>query len=246
MVLVAGVASAGTITFIIPGGGTDLVGFDNIVGTDGALGDPLFGFGIDVGAVAADGTPANSGSVASCRDCELTFLTGGLSAFDPGVDPNLWVFDGGGQISIAGHVDLNGNGVVDPGEPNSSDPVFPFPLLQGAFSDDSFAVNLGAGDTVEAITFSTILDFKHPFLTSFYGLPNKLYDGEMFLTFSADRLDIGGEGDPAAFVSRSIGVGFIVNDVPEPGTLSLFGLSLVGLVSLVRLMSARRCRAQHG
>jgi len=213
-------AGATSIDFVIPGGVSDFGTADNLVSAAAMFFEPLFGSGLDVGSTIGNGTPSNDGVGVNCRDCELSFQTGGLFA----VDAATASYGPGRVFGVTGHVDLNGNNLVDAGEPNG-------PLLVGQFAADTTVINKVLLGDVGFFSVSTIIESINPFLTGFYGMPVTAYTGEMTLNFTnANPLPAG-----FLFFSDAVQASIVVNSVvPVPGTLFLFGAGLLAAIGIWR------------
>jgi len=198
-------AKASTITFLgaAPTSGT-------IYYTGGA--GPLEGNAIAVDLVVGSGTPANSGA-ALCVECQLDFVTGGFLAGDA----TAYVFDGGGSFAITGGIDLTGNGLLG----DAGDIAAGSTLIAGTFVGNQFVLvdgTPGFGALQLSLGDGQVLSQ----LANYYGLSGVHGETLIMATFA-------GFGDvPGAFQSTQLEN--VIVSTPEPTSLAVLGLALLGLV----------------
>lgn len=177
--------------------------------------NPLYGVNISVDTVVGFDTPLNSGVGSDIILGRLSFITGNLVDYGT----NYWKFGSGGNITLRGGVDLNGNGHLDPGEPFGT-------LLTGTFN---IAYVYALPSTDYKIDLASFQDTKNDSLIQFYGLPNVSYNGDLILIFSVSG------SPPNSFTSTNIIAGAIKNTpVPAPTTISLLATGLLGLIGFYR------------
>jgi hypothetical protein len=169
---------------------------------------PLIGSGIKLEKVVGQDTSLNNLAVRNCLGCSLDFTTGGATG--------VWTWGGVGSIAVTGHVDLNGDTVVNTGEPNGT-------LLTGTFGTTTVTP---VSTSILKVAFSEFLDTKNDELRDFYGLPPGLYFGSFNLFFDPSGSPSSGASFPGAVVYSA----HVTNSpVPEPSSLLLLGSGLLSL-----------------
>jgi len=164
-------------------------------------GGPLYGNGIEVDEVVGVDTPVNDRVARTCFSCRLDFVTGNL------VDTSnsTWRFTAGGEVTLSGGLDLNGDGMLD-----TSDIPLNTTLLSGAFDGLTLVTKFGATFKVVVGNFS---DQKHPDVIAVFGLPDGTYTGSLNLSFNA-------AGDPPnRFESSQVFSGDVNNALSDTGPL---------------------------
>lgn len=170
---------------------------------------PLHGSNISVDSVVGFGTPSNNLVMMKIFDGILNFETGNYV----GGGSNYWEFSGGGRITLNGIVDFNRNGSADES---------PITILTGSFK----AAYVIPFPNYFDILITGFSDTKNIDLTSFYGLPDISYLGNMNLSFF-------GIGDPpGSFTSIKVLSGDLVNIVPVPTTMILLTTGVLGLIGI--------------
>lgn len=196
-----------------------LFGTPPTAGLVGYLGGatPFFGGGMALDGLVSDGTPANSGTLATCVNCQLGFATGNFLLGDS----TAWSFGSGGSFAVTGGVDLTGNAVLgDPGDIEQT------VLFSGSFRKAPLSpfVGIAAGTNpfigVVLAYFKASLD---PALAAHFGEPTSTR-GLLTFHFNAEGTA------PEAFVSREVTDVTVIASVPEPATVMLLASGLVCLV----------------
>ncbi|MDY6988795.1 MAG: VPLPA-CTERM sorting domain-containing protein [Thermodesulfobacteriota bacterium] len=184
---------------------------------------PLVGSDIEVDQVMGLGTPNYPDVAYSVTDGELDFQTGKcLDVIDEGPFYR-WTFAGGGWITLTGGVDFDGDG--------SNIPTGTL-LMDGEFSfcEVTYMDFYGA-EKKWSVTFASFTDDKAEGLTTHYGMPSGLYNGNFNISFEAE------DDDPTdGFESSDVLSGDISNYaiIPAPAAAWLLGSGLIGLVVVRR------------
>lgn len=222
VMLGAGRASADTIDFVIAPPTPGSISFAG--GTA-----PLIGSNIEVDSLVGLDTPANASVPIDCIGCILSFETGGLTGFSSSLSSGVdqWTFGSGGEISIFGALDLDGDGNVD---------LDSRTLLSGTFGLAE-VIKVSDGVLRFTVAVGSFSDTKDSDVLAFFGLPNAEFLGGMNISFDLQASAFG--GDP--FASSQVLSGNIANTlVPLPGTLPLLG----GALGLFAMLKRRRIRLQ--
>ncbi len=181
---------------------------------------PLVGTNINVDTVIGMDTGLNDFALFNILFGTLNFTTGSVISSDAtsvsfGAAPS-------GSIALTGTVDVNGNGIVDAGDISGT-------LLSGNFGGVSITTNSGQFRLAGA----AFADIQNSALSTLYGLQvlgdngnPAIYDGTFNLSFFTSNDNNLSDG----FSSSRLLSGDLTNAVvPEPGTMMLFGMGMLGL-----------------
>lgn len=203
-----GLSPGGTVVF----DGTKLVGanigFDLMQAT-GTSSDGVFHCSTADGSVTLGTTR-----------CGLSFTTGNLVSVTPsGPNTNTYVFGPGGSLTLSGYLST-----ATPG--NTAPIIGTTPLVVlGSFGSYSITLQAppsGIGGT--GVGAGLGFDFKDPMMLAYFGLA-----ADTQFRFTTSQLAIGSCSATAAGFSCNVNNADFQNTAPEPGTLALLGLGLLGI-----------------
>lgn len=203
-----GLSPGGTVVF----DGTRLVGANigfDLMNAAGTSSDGVFHCSTAGGSVTLGTTR-----------CQLSFTTGNLVSVTPsGPNTNTYVFGPGGSLTLTGYLST-----ATPG--NTAPIIGTTPLVvSGSFGSYSITLQAppsGVGGT--GVGAGLGFDFKDPTMLAFFGL---LANTEF--RFTTSQLAIGSCTATAAGFSCNVNNADFQNTAPEPGTLALLGLGLLGI-----------------
>jgi len=187
------------------------------------VGGTLVGSGIEIDTVVGLDTLLNPDVVLSISGGLLNFATGNLT----GTTANIWSFGGGPLTTITITGGIPALGIADGST-----------LMTGRFGSASV---IGIGSQFK-ISGGAFMDTKNETLLDYYGLPDFLPNGDPFPYIGNFNISFMASGTPpATFESDIVLSGDVTNEpVPEPGTLILLGVGLVGLAGYGKFVISRR------
>jgi hypothetical protein len=185
---------------------------------DGA-GGPLIGGGIGFGALAGFDTAANAGVSLFCvPNCTLGFQTGPNTA-EGTVGGSPWTWDGGGSFVLEGTLNTAADG--------TGTDIASGTLLSGTFDG---ALGL-VGPAGRLLVIGVGEDEKIGGLLDFYGIPDFLPFRFADTEIVASGLTVDADGSLSGTVTNA---DLTNTQIPEGGTLLLFGSGMAGLSALRR------------
>jgi hypothetical protein len=200
-------------------------------------GGVVSGSDINIFGVEATGAPTNNGpsNALRCEGCSFSFTSGALTN-EGAADGTPWTWGAGGTFSLVGTMfDTNGTPLIfgDDVAVTGADVV----LLSGSFASMSATGTIQAqGNHLNVTGFG--IDTKDADMLAYFGLPADIVWEFSNSHLNAGTATFGADGSFSGTVTNTDLNNFALL-VPEPATMTLFGIGLVGL----GLMSRRRQRA---
>lgn len=208
-----GLSPGGTVVF----DGTKLVGTNigfDLMSAAGTSSDGVFHC-----------STAGGGVTMGTTRCGLSFTTGNLVSVTPGgPNTNTYIFGPGGSLTLTGYLST--------ATPGNTAPIIGTTPLVVSGSFNSYSITLqappsGIGGT--GVGAGIGFDFKDPTMLAYFGLA-----ADTEFRFTTSQLAIGSCSAMAAGFSCNVNNADFQNTAPEPGTLALLGIGLLGIGLLRR------------